>query len=57
MGDNWGPSLSGGPAEPRGDAGPPDVRDTSAQELSLLIERCRVFFKLIRKTLIFFLDF
>lgn len=56
MGDNWGPSLSGGPAEARGDAGPPDVRDTSAQELSLL-KRDVDFFKLIRKTQIFFLDF
>lgn len=43
MGDNWGPSLSGGTAEPRGDAGPPDVRETSAQGTFFVKERCRVF--------------
>lgn len=57
MGDNWGPSLSGGTAEPRGDAGPPDVRETSAQELFFVKERDVEFFELIRKKPRFFFDF
>lgn len=44
MGDNWGRNLNGGTAKPQGDAGAPDVRNTSAQKFSLLKRDAEFFF-------------